>query len=602
MANDLKISLTASLNTGKSIGEINTAIGGIEKKVKALKLNIEINDKVLNTLNNFTKQLNKISAVAKDTGKVIQEVINPDGSKTKLTFFNGLKGEFAQVSTVAKKSASDQVSSLEQVSKEFDKVTKQVERYNAAQQKVGGSTSLSNLDGTVRRTVNTDANNKVKSFNDTYDYAKDEKLIAQMEQFRLQSMQRRAQEERAINQAQQQAIQKNAEIERAEIAKTQAARQAYEQWWQQAIAQRTQQERKANQATINSLDEYKRKAEIQANGLLNNKNKLLSPDQVSSLNNYLSAVKGLNAQTPQLASKMKSLGLDFKEISANAQQASHHSMSFGDSLKMAFSRMGMMMGVSTLMFQTIAALSNGIKTVNELNKALTEVSIVTGKSQEQVSQLGEEYNKLAKNMGVTTVELSKTAASLYRQGLSDDEVKSRMQTVTEYAKISSLDVTSATEIMTAAINSMGVSAERASDVWSYLGDATATGADEIGRAMQKVGGSAGALNLNFEKVSSWVATISARTRESAETIGQSLKGILARIQNMKEYGFDEADGTKVNQVAKALAAVDVALMDSNGQFRNFGTVMDELGAKWKDLDSRQKAYISTTVAGKKCAA
>jgi soluble lytic murein transglycosylase-like protein len=122
-------------------------------------------------------------------------------------------------------------------------------------------------------------------------------------------------------------------------------------------------------------------------------------------------------------------------------------------------------------------------------------------------------------------------------------------------------------------------------------------ADEIGRAMQKVGGTAGALDVNFEKVSSWIAVISSRTRESAETIGQSVKSMMARIQSMKENGFDETDGTKVNQVAKALNAVGVQLMDSQGQFRNFGNVMDELGAKWKNLDSRQKAYVATTVAG-----
>jgi TP901 family phage tail tape measure protein len=122
-------------------------------------------------------------------------------------------------------------------------------------------------------------------------------------------------------------------------------------------------------------------------------------------------------------------------------------------------------------------------------------------------------------------------------------------------------------------------------------------ADEIGRAMQKVGGSAGALKINFDLISSWIAVVSSRTRESAETIGQSMKSILARVQSLKEYGFDETDGTKVNQVAKSLATVGIKLMDAKGQFRNFGTVMNELGAKWSTLDSRQKAYLATTVAG-----
>jgi TP901 family phage tail tape measure protein len=120
-------------------------------------------------------------------------------------------------------------------------------------------------------------------------------------------------------------------------------------------------------------------------------------------------------------------------------------------------------------------------------------------------------------------------------------------------------------------------------------------ADEIGKAMQKVGGTAGALKIPFEEVSSWIAVISSRTRESAETVGQGVKSILARVQSLKQNGFDETDGTKINTVAKALATIGVKLVDATGQFRNFGTVMNEIGARWKDLDSRQKAYIATTV-------
>jgi TP901 family phage tail tape measure protein len=175
------------------------------------------------------------------------------------------------------------------------------------------------------------------------------------------------------------------------------------------------------------------------------------------------------------------------------------------------------MVASTAFFQSFNFLKDGISYVNELNKSLTEISIVTYQSQQQVAALGEQYNKLAQNLGVTTDELASTAAELYRQGLSADQVTSRMKIITEYAKISSLDTKSASEIMTAAINSMGVSASRAADVWSYLGDATATGADEIGKAMQKVGGTAGALKIPFEEVSSWIAVVSSRTRESKHT-------------------------------------------------------------------------------------
>jgi TP901 family phage tail tape measure protein len=630
MANDLKILITGSLNIGKSIGEINSAISGLEKRVKSLKVNIEINDKVLSTLNNFNKQFSKISSVARDTGKVIQEVLNPDGSKTKTTYFNGLKGEFSQISTAAKQSSKDQVTSLEAVSKEFAKVTKEAEKFNAEQKKIGKTTSLSNETGTVKRTVNTNADGFVTGYKDTYDYAKDSKLTQQLvtdkQKLRQElvklgetgnvTAQQLANVARSINGAKdtsgiQQAqasfvqLQSQAKLaeqmaqgrEKAEINRQQAENksniaQAQAINRNNELARQEIQQSKELEAEIKRrLELYQREKQIQATNLQSNNRSSINQ---SAVNNQLSSVMAVNPNQfkslEELRNWQQQANVGFKELSAGA-------MSFGDSLKMAFSRLGMMMGVSTLIYQSISALSNGIKTVNELNQALTEVSIVTGQNQDQVAKLGESYNKLAQNMGVTTVELTKTAASLYRQGLSQDEVVQRMKTITEYAKISSLDVSSATEIMTAAINSMGVSAKRASDVWSYLGDATATGADEIGRAMQKVGGTAGALNVNFEKVSSWIAVISSRTRESAETIGQSVKSMMARIQSMKENGFDETDGTKVNQVAKALNAVGVQLMDSQGQFRNFGNVMDDLGGKWKNLDSRQKAYVATTVAG-----
>ncbi len=128
-------------------------------------------------------------------------------------------------------------------------------------------------------------------------------------------------------------------------------------------------------------------------------------------------------------------------------------------------------------------------------------------------------------------------------------------------------------------------------------DATATGADEIGRAFQKVGGTASSLGVDFDKVASWIAVVSSKTREGAEIIGQAMKSIMARYQSLKERGFDEEDGTKINQVAKALAEAGILMVDAQGQFRNFGTVMDELGARWDTLDSRQKAYIATTLAG-----
>jgi TP901 family phage tail tape measure protein len=53
-------------------------------------------------------------------------------------------------------------------------------------------------------------------------------------------------------------------------------------------------------------------------------------------------------------------------------------------------------------------------------------------------------------------------------------------------------------------------------------DTTASGADEIGEALQRVASAAENSNISIEKSASWLATISSITRESASTIGRSL--------------------------------------------------------------------------------
>lgn len=230
-----------------------------------------------------------------------------------------------------------------------------------------------------------------------------------------------------------------------------------------------------SQTLKDQIQIYQRQAELQATNLKNNPNKILSSDQQVALQNYLTSVRSLTSTIPNVQIQMRNLSQDFREISTQAETASSSSMTFGSALQQAFEKFPIWMVASTAFFQTFNFFKDGIQYVNQLDQALTQISIVTSQNQSSVAALGEQYNKLAESMGVTTTEIANEATELYRQGLSQDQVESRMKIITEYAKISSLDTKTASEIMTAAINSMGVSATRAADVWSYLGDATATG-------------------------------------------------------------------------------------------------------------------------------
>lgn len=72
---------------------------------------------------------------------------------------------------------------------------------------------------------------------------------------------------------------------------------------------------------------------------------------------------------------------------------------------------------------------------------------------------------------------------------------------------------------------------------------------------------------------------------------------MARLHSIKQKGFSEEDETRINDVAKALGTIDVALLDSEGNWRDMSDIFDDIAAQWDTLDAKQQSYISTTMAG-----
>ena len=68
--------------------------------------------------------------------------------------------------------------------------------------------------------------------------------------------------------------------------------------------------------------------------------------------------------------------------------------------------------------------------------------------------------------------------------------------------------------------------------------------------------------------------------------------------NVKAGKFvDDETGESLNDVESVLGKVGIKLRDGQGQFRNFGDVLDEIGAKWKSYNSVEQNALTTAIAG-----
>ena len=336
----------------------------------------------------------------------------------------------------------------------------------------------------------------------------------------------------------------------------------------------------------------------------------------SEIDNLMTQVNLIaeSVKNSQLDEASKARVLDYIERIRAAYHDYSAEMTAGHALQadMESQISGLMMRWFSLMavIRTVTSLiRNSVEYVSEFSNKMNEIQIITQKSDDDVAKLAQTYKQIAKDMNVSTLDMADAAIYFTRQGLAAEEIEERLKNVTMYAKTANVEFKDASEIITAVVNSMNLveqsmddgrnATQRVADVFLAVGDSAATSGEEIGQAMQKAAASAGAFGMSFEWLASYIATVSETTRQEARTIGTAFNTIIARLHQIKQKGYNEEDETKINDVAKALAKIDVALMDNNNEWRDMDTIFQEIGEKWGTLDGKTKSYIATTMAGVK---
>lgn len=245
---------------------------------------------------------------------------------------------------------------------------------------------------------------------------------------------------------------------------------------------------------------------------------------------------------------------------------------------------------------------NATTYAQEYYDKLNEIQIVTQKSDTQMQSISNTFKNMAKGLKISSTDIATAATTFYRQGLDEEETKSRTKWASMYAKITAQSFDEAATQVTASVNSMGISAQEVVDVFTYLGDNSASSGAEIGEAMQKAAAAAAEFGLDFRTLGAYIATVSETTRQEAKTIGTAFNSIFARWHNIKKTGYDVDDNgnvTGTNDIERALSNIGMSLFDTNNEWRDMGVVIDELAGKWNGLDSITKSYIATTIAGTK---
>ena len=246
------------------------------------------------------------------------------------------------------------------------------------------------------------------------------------------------------------------------------------------------------------------------------------------------------------------------------------------------------------------AFSNALNYVTDLNEALTDIRVVSGQTVEQMTKFTTQANLAAKALGTTTKEYAKAALTYYQQGDSS-ELAAKKAEITLKATNVAFKATASemSDMLTSTWNGFQAGAdelEHMVDVMANLGSHTASSVEEIATALQKVAATANTVGVSMEQVSAMIATVSSTTRQAASTVGTAMNTILSRFSSLK-LGETLEDGLDLTKYSKALKTVGVDILDTSGNLRDMGIVIDELMEKWDNLSKGQKTALANTVGG-----
>ena len=365
----------------------------------------------------------------------------------------------------------------------------------------------------------------------------------------------------------------------------------------------------ASQAEVNKIFKNLGMQDVENSGDLNakiiatrgaikeNQENTITPEKLAEVAKALEPVEKVSKAVKDANNE---LGPAAEKSSAQVVQAALDEEKAINSVKSVLNEFGISLSAAGVAHYFKQLIKQSWEFYKSLDAALTEISIVSNYSRDQVQALTNDFISLSQKTGMAIDDIAQASVIFFQQGLNTDEVMTMTEVTAQFAKVAGEDVTTAADQLTAAVNGFQIGVEHAIDVADKLNAVAAKSAasiEEISTAMEKSAAQANQAGVSMDRYLAYIATMEEVTREAPENIGTSLKTIMARFQQVKMGGTSEDGETDVNQVETALKSVGIALRDSNNQLRDLDDVLSELGPKWSSLDRNTQAYLGTVIAG-----
>lgn len=248
-----------------------------------------------------------------------------------------------------------------------------------------------------------------------------------------------------------------------------------------------------------------------------------------------------------------------------------------------------------LLRQTLREIYNDV--VN-LDKAVVNLSMVTGYSRDKTKELVASYSDMAQELGAVTSEVASAADDWLRQGYSLEDTNELVKTSMVLSKIGLIDSAEATQYLTSATKGYKIEASDAmsvADKLSAVDMAAAVSVSGLAEGMSKTANSARLAGVEMDTLLGYLAAVGEVTQQDMSSVGNAFKTMFARYSNVKLNKLVDDDGESLNDYERILTRVGITLRDNAGSFRDFDDVLVDVQNRWSSLTEVEQSAIATAL-------
>jgi Phage-related minor tail protein len=402
MANNLKISLIATLDKSLSKDEINKRIKEIEGQFGKINLQIKLDDSVLKKINNLIGKLKEYGKVTSEAGKLAE-----DKNKKEAKSVEDLTKKYKLLREVKN---LDKDGTLKTASKSY-------------QDEVGNS-----------RVINTNASGQVTGYKDTTDAVT--KLQKAQEVLR-QSL-KRTYDQGVLNDKFFKNFNKviNSAKNVSEIEKIQKALKRVED--------------------TGKNQNLQQKLLGQAETLLGGKSKKLD---VTGVKNLSAAIKNIQPNATSASNELKRLEQQLKQYQQQARVGAAHTLTFGSALKQALTGFSLWAMTAQVVYAPVRALEDMTQRLIEIDTLMTDIRRVMDMPDFAFTQLLEDAVETSDQLSSKLTDVLKIMGDFGRMGFNESQLVDITKTAQVLQNISDLDATQAVDTLTSAMLNFNIASQ-----------------------------------------------------------------------------------------------------------------------------------------------